>query len=122
MNNKASASAFLRMVVDRQIDDAYERFIDSNFIHHNQFFKGDRASLKAAMHEASAKNPEKILEIKKVVEEGDEVVTLSHVRQRPEDSGVAVVHIFRFKGGKVVELWDLGQPITENSVNENGIF
>ena len=46
----------------------------------------------------------------------------SHVRQNPNDRGAAVVHIFRFEGDRVVELWDMGQPVPENSPNENGMF
>jgi predicted SnoaL-like aldol condensation-catalyzing enzyme len=32
------------------------------------------------------------------------------------------VHIFRFRGDKIVELWDLGQEVPESSPNENGMF
>lgn len=35
---------------------------------------------------------------------------------------IAVVHLFKFKDGKVVELWDLGQVIAPDSPNENGAF
>jgi predicted SnoaL-like aldol condensation-catalyzing enzyme len=67
-------------------------------------------------------NPNKVLEVKRVIVEGELVVTHSHVRQSPEALGAAVVHIFRFEEGKIVELWDLGQPIPEKSLNENGMF
>jgi predicted SnoaL-like aldol condensation-catalyzing enzyme len=36
--------------------------------------------------------------------------------------GGAVVHIFRFEGGLIVELWDVGQDVPEQSVSENGMF
>ena len=29
---------------------------------------------------------------------------------------------FRFQGDRIVELWDLGQPVPEKSPNENGMF
>jgi predicted SnoaL-like aldol condensation-catalyzing enzyme len=44
------------------------------------------------------------------------------VKQNPQDRGAAVMHIFRFDGNQVVEMWDLGQPIPENMPNENGMF
>jgi predicted SnoaL-like aldol condensation-catalyzing enzyme len=44
------------------------------------------------------------------------------VRQNPDDRGGALVHIFRFHGDRVVELWDIGQPVPEDSPNENGMF
>jgi predicted SnoaL-like aldol condensation-catalyzing enzyme len=91
-----------------------------DFRHHNAYFKGGRESLKAAMEEAQRKNP--ILNIKMALEDGDRVAILSYVRQNPQDRGSAVVHIFRFDGNQVIEMWDLGQPIPENMLNENGMF
>jgi len=50
------------------------------------------------------------------------VVVHSHVMLKSNDLGVAVVHIFRFEKGRIVELWDLGQPVPENSPNQYGMF
>jgi predicted SnoaL-like aldol condensation-catalyzing enzyme len=50
------------------------------------------------------------------------VVTYSHVRQSPGDRGGAVVHIFRFEDNLIVEMWDIGQAVLENSPNENRMF
>ena len=62
------------------------------------------------------------LEVKQTIEEGDRVMVYSHIKQNPEDVGAAVVHIFRFQEGKIVEMWDVGQPVPEDSPNENGMF
>lgn len=35
---------------------------------------------------------------------------------------VAVVHLFRFEGNLIVEMWDIGQPVPESTPNENGMF
>lgn len=99
---------------------AYDKFIASNFIHHNQYFKGDRESLLVAMEEAHQTSRNKSVEIKNTYEDGDTVITHSLVRK--EDMDIAVVHIFKFEAGKVVELWDLGQVIDKKSPNENGLF
>ena len=122
MARKESAIAFLKMVADRNVRDAYDKFIAGDFVHHNQYFKGDRQSLMLAMEEAAQKNPDKILEVKQAFEDGDTVITLSRVRQNAADAGGAVVHIFRFRDDKVAELWDFGQPIIKDSPNENGPF
>lgn len=74
------------------------------------------------MDENACENPNKALEVKQVIAENDLVGTHSHVKQRPEDLGAAVVHIFRFENGKIVELWDLEQPIPEESPNQYGMF
>jgi predicted SnoaL-like aldol condensation-catalyzing enzyme len=60
--------------------------------------------------------------VKQAIAEGDLVMTHSHVRQKPEDFGGVVVHIFRFENGKIVELWDLGQSVPEESPNQYGMF
>jgi len=123
VSKKESAVKFLTLASAGQVEDAYARFIAMDFIHHNPYFKGDRASLKAAMSEAHATSPNKLFEVKRTLEDGDFVVTHSRVvRGHPSDPDVAVVHIFRFKGEKVVELWDLGQLLSKDSPNENGPF
>jgi predicted SnoaL-like aldol condensation-catalyzing enzyme len=50
------------------------------------------------------------------------VAVHSHLKQNSDDVGFAVVHIFKFELDKIIELWDLGQPIPAEMINENGIF
>jgi predicted SnoaL-like aldol condensation-catalyzing enzyme len=38
------------------------------------------------------------------------------------DRGSAIVDIFRLENGKIVEHWDVIQPIRENPANQNGLF
>jgi predicted SnoaL-like aldol condensation-catalyzing enzyme len=117
-----AAISFLRLAASGQVDEAYARFVGPGFRHHNPWFRGDADSLKAGMRENAAANPDKVLEVKMVVAEGERVAVLSQVRQKPQDRGAAVVHIFRFEAGRIVEMWDLGQPIPEDAVNELGMF
>jgi predicted SnoaL-like aldol condensation-catalyzing enzyme len=120
--HKDAAIAFLKTVASGQVREAYERHIAPSFKHHNPFFRGDAASLMKGMQENAAKNPNKVLEIQTAIEEGDRVAVFSRVRQKPDDVGAAVVHIFRFEGDRIAELWDVGQAILTDSVNENGMF
>jgi predicted SnoaL-like aldol condensation-catalyzing enzyme len=119
---RQTAVEFLQMAASGRIDEAYERFVAADFRHHNAWFRGDRESLRQAMKDNATQNPDKALEVKMVLAEGDRVMLLSHVRLKPGDRGVALVHVFRFENGKIAELWDLGQPIPEDSPNENGMF
>jgi predicted SnoaL-like aldol condensation-catalyzing enzyme len=123
MTNKEIAISFLKMAGTGNVKPAYEKFIAPNFIHHNQYFKGDRLSLMQAMEASSQQSPNKSIEIKHVYVDGDTVITHSEVIRGAADAArIAVVHIFRFEKNLVVELWDLGQPIDKNSPNENGPF
>lgn len=123
MTKKEIAITFLKMAAMGEVQKAYAQFIAPHFIHHNQYFKGDRRSLMQAMEEASKSTPNKSINIKHVYEDIDTVITHSHVlRQTPDDPGIAVIHIFRFENDRIVELWDLGQPIEKDHPNENGLF
>jgi predicted SnoaL-like aldol condensation-catalyzing enzyme len=121
--HKEAAQSFLKMAGSGNVRDAYAQYISPSFIHHNQYFKGDRQSLLTAMQEASKTTPNKSIEIKHVYEDGDTVITQSLVtRQEADAPTIAVVHIFRFEQDRVAELWDVGQPIAADSPNENGMF
>jgi predicted SnoaL-like aldol condensation-catalyzing enzyme len=121
-SHKEAAVEFLRLVAAGNVGDAYEKHVGPGFRHHNPYFRGDAASLMEAMEQNAAKNPNKALEIQSAIQEWDRVAVFSRVRQSPQDKGGAVVHIFRFDKDRVVELWDVGQAVPEQSVNENGMF
>ncbi|WP_438823962.1 nuclear transport factor 2 family protein [Bacillus sp. JJ1773] len=122
LSHKDQAVSFLQLVASGNVDEAYQKYIGPGFRHHNPYFRGDANSLMLAMKENAALNPNKTLEVKHAIEEGEMVTVHSHVRQNPEDLGGVVVHIFRFQNDQIVELWDVGQPIPEDSPNENGMF
>ncbi len=123
MNLKEHAQNFLSLAASGKVQEAYDTYVASNFVHHNQYFKGDRESLLNAMAEAHRTSPNRGFEVKKILADGNEVMTYSRViRANPKDPEIAVVHIFRFENGKIVELWDAGQLIDQNSPNQNGAF
>jgi predicted SnoaL-like aldol condensation-catalyzing enzyme len=119
---KEKAVSFLQLVAFGKVREAYLNHIGPDFRHHNSYFRGDAESLMMAMEENAVQNPNKVLDVKHVIGENDLVTVYSHIKQTPEDIGAAVVHIFRFQSEKIVELWDVGQAVPENSPNENGMF
>ena len=120
--NKDAAVSFLKLGSSGKVNEAYPKYTDIRFVHHNPYFEGSAPSLAAGMADNALQNPEKVLEVKHVIAEGDLVVIHSHVRLKPGDPGVALVHIFRFDSGRIVELWDIGQPVPEKSPNQYGMF
>jgi predicted SnoaL-like aldol condensation-catalyzing enzyme len=121
-NNHDAAIAFLELSASGQVREAFEKFVGNGFRHHNPYFAGSAESLMMAMDENARQSPDKALEIKRVISEGEFVVVHSHVRQKPGDLGAAVAHIFRFEEGRIVELWDVGQLLPNESSNPYGMF
>ena len=121
-SHKVKAIDYLQLIVAGKIDEAYAKYVSPDLRHHNPYFSGDGESLKQAMKQNNGMSPNKTLEVKQTIEEAGMVMVYSHIKQNPNDLGAAVVHIFRFSNGKIIEMWDVGQPVPEESPNENGMF
>lgn len=121
-SHKDAATAFLRWAASGDVDRAFDTYAAPNFRHHNPHFRGDARSLAAAMAENAVQNPHKQLHVERVLEEGDLVAVHARVRLNADSPEVALVHIFRFEGDRVAELWDIAQPAPAASPNEYGMF
>lgn len=116
------ALEFIRLAASSEVQSAHQLHAAEDFRHHNGYFPGDANSLMRAMEKNAIQFPQKRLDIKRTIAEGEFVVVHSHVILKPGDSGAALCHIFRFDGLKVAELWDIGQPVPDNSPNQYGMF
>ena len=91
-----SAVNFLKLVVTGRIDEAYEIYISPDMRHHTPGFAGDAAGLQNGMKENHEKYPDKVLSVQRVITELDLVAVHSHIQMDSADTGIAVVHLFRF--------------------------
>lgn len=119
---KEAAISFLKLAASGRVNEAYDNHISANFRHHNPYFRGDAESLKAGMAEAHGKFPNTTLDVQHVFEADDLVAVHSRVRHAADTPEIAVVHIFRFEGDRIAEMWDIGQEAPKDSPNENGMF
>src|SRR5438105_14369267 len=96
-----------------------------------RFYAGTSYRQQKALIEDSMEGLRKIVtwltnarcEIKRVFADGDYVILHSHWHGLSDNPrGEAVVDIFRLEGGKVLEHWDVIQPIPETSANTNTMF
>ena len=122
VSHKDAAVSFLQLVVAGRIDEAYSRYVDMQGKHHNPFFAAGFPSLQQAMMENNEQFPDKKITVKNVLGDGDLVAVHSHLVLTPREKEMATVHLFRFKGDKVVELWDCGQPLPADSRNKDVAF
>lgn len=124
--NKELVTAFFEMAfTERKPVEAAMKYIsEEQYIQHNPNGKDGRDAFVNgfAKHMMATKF---VARIKRVIAEGDLVVVHSHGFNDPNDSndrGEASVDIFRVKNGKIVEHWDVVQPVPEKSNNNNTMF
>jgi predicted SnoaL-like aldol condensation-catalyzing enzyme len=66
--------------------------------------------------------PRARMHVKRIFADGNFVIIHSNWVRVPGQRGEAVVDIFRLDNSKVVEHWDVIQPIPETSANNNTMF
>jgi predicted SnoaL-like aldol condensation-catalyzing enzyme len=122
LTHKQEAVQFLELIVAGKIDEAYRKYVDIRGKHHNPFFPADFPALKKAMIENHAQFPNKQLKVKNVIGDSDLVDVHSHFVLRPGETCISAMHLFRFEGNRIVEMWDCGQPLPADSPNKDGAF
>jgi predicted SnoaL-like aldol condensation-catalyzing enzyme len=121
-SHKTAAETFLTMVASGEVRRAYDTYVGRNVRHHNAYFPADVQALVKGMEDNARQFPQKKIEIMQTIEDGDRVAVFSHVRHKPAEPGYALVHIFRFAGDRIVEMWDVAQEVPATSPNANGMF
>ena len=121
-DRKRIACTFLKLCATGKVGQAYERHAAPGFIHHNPYFPGDAESLRKGMEAAAAQFPDTKIETQRVFEDKNMVAVHSKVQHSAGGRPIAVVHIMRFKGERIAELWDIAVEEPADSPNENGMF
>jgi predicted SnoaL-like aldol condensation-catalyzing enzyme len=121
--NKQTVLAFYTLAFnDKQPAAAVAKYVGAEYIQHNpQAADGAEAFIQFVTGFA-AQFPQVSVDIKRVVAEGDLVVTHSLLKVAPEDRGTAAADFFRLQDGKIVEHWDVLQPIPETAANDHPMF
>jgi predicted SnoaL-like aldol condensation-catalyzing enzyme len=90
---------------------------------HNPLIEDGMEGLHKFVGLLKANRPGAHGEIKRVFGDGDYVILHSQWHGLSESPrGEAVVDIYRLENGKVVEHWDVIQPIPETAANNNTMF
>jgi predicted SnoaL-like aldol condensation-catalyzing enzyme len=101
---------------------AVDALFDPGYIQHNPNAATGSQGLKDMLDQAKIKYPNAEHRVKRMLADGDLVAVHVHVIFHPGDAGFAVVDIFRIAAGRIAEHWDVMQPITAGSKNDNGRF
>jgi predicted SnoaL-like aldol condensation-catalyzing enzyme len=121
-NKQTVVSYYTLAFNDKQPEDAVARYVGDRYIQHNPQAPDGPEAFIAFVRGFAGQFPELNIEIKRVIAEGDLVMTHGLIKTSPEDRGTAAADIFRLEDGKIVEHWDVVQPVPETSANDNTMF
>ncbi len=120
--NKKIVLAFYDAALVQRDVDAAVKYLGDKYIQHNPLAPDGVDGVKGLIKFLKEKFPQRSSQIKRVIAEGDLVVLHVHAKPTPEDRGTAIIDIFRVENGKIVEHWDVMQPVAEKAANTNTMF
>jgi predicted SnoaL-like aldol condensation-catalyzing enzyme len=120
--NKQTVLDFYEAAINQKDFQTASQYMGDRYIQHNPMAADGHEGLEGFLAYLRANYPDARSEIKRVFAEGDFVILHAHAVRAPGERGSAIVDIFRLDDGKVVEHWDVIQPIPEQPANDNSMF
>jgi predicted SnoaL-like aldol condensation-catalyzing enzyme len=120
--NKKVVLDFYEKAINQKNYEAAAVHFGPRYTQHNPNAADGPEGLKAFLGFLREKFPASRSEVKRVFAEGDYVILHVHAVREPGTRGSAIVDIFKPEGGKIVEHWDVVQPVPDKALNANGMF
>jgi predicted SnoaL-like aldol condensation-catalyzing enzyme len=120
--NKKVVLDFYDKALNQKDFDAAAKHFGPRYIQHNPLAADGIEGFKKFIEFRREKFPNTKSEIKRALADGDMVILHVHSIREPGERGVAIVDVFRLESGKIVEHWDVIQPIPEKAANDNTMF
>jgi predicted SnoaL-like aldol condensation-catalyzing enzyme len=121
--NEAAVVGLLDLAFNqRKFVEAFDKYVGPYYRQHNPTVPDGKEALMASMKQWLPTVPGLHYEFKHLYSDGDRVIVHSLVTMAPQDRGMAVIDIFRIENGKIVEHWDVVQPVPEKALNDNTMF
>jgi predicted SnoaL-like aldol condensation-catalyzing enzyme len=120
--NKKAVVEFYEKGLNQKDFEAVSKYFGPRYTQHNPNAADGPEGFKAFLQFLREKFPNSRSEIKRVFADGDYVILHVHAVREPGTRGNAIIDIFKLENGKIVEHWDVVQPIPEKAANSNGMF
>jgi predicted SnoaL-like aldol condensation-catalyzing enzyme len=122
-NKNATLAFYKQALLQGDVENAFRMYAGTPYRQHNPLIEDGMEGVRKFGAWIMATHPDAHAEIKRVFSDGDYVIFHSHwygLSDNPR--GEAVVDIFRLENGKMVEHWDVIQPVPETAANNNTMF
>ena len=120
--NRQAVLAFYEKGLNQKDADAALQYVGSRYVQHNPTAADGPEGFRKFIGFLKEKFPNSKSEIKRALVDGDYVILHVHAVREPGTRGNAIIDIFKLENGKIVEHWDVVQPIPENPANSNGML
>jgi predicted SnoaL-like aldol condensation-catalyzing enzyme len=120
--NERTVLSFYEAALTRLNVDEAVSYLGPKFINHNPRAVDGVEGFRALILGVKTQFPSLRVDVKRVFGDGEFVILHVHLKLQPDELGLAVVEIFRLEHGKIVEHWDVRQPMPDTSLNSNGMF
>lgn len=107
---------------DKKPTEAVERYVGDEYVQHNPQAPDGTAAFVEFVTGFAGQFPDLHIDIRRLVAEGDIVVTHGLITTSAEDPGTVAADFFRVRDGKIVEHWDVLQPFPTSSANDHPMF
>jgi len=120
--NKENAIAFYKMAYYGNPKKAVELYVGAKYIQHNPLVGDGTQPFIDYFNRMASEYPEKSIEFRRSVAEGDLVALHTH-QIWPDNEEYVTMDFFRFDAiGKIVKHWDSMQQIPKTSANNNTMY
>jgi predicted SnoaL-like aldol condensation-catalyzing enzyme len=120
--NRQAVLAFYDKALNQKDADAALAYVGNRYVQHNPNAQDGPEGFRKFIAFLREKFPNSHSEIKRSFVDGDYVILHVHAVREPGTKGNAIVDIFKLENGKIVEHWDVVQPIPESPANNNTMF
>ena len=120
--NRKAVLAFYEKGLNQKDVDAALAYVGDRYTQHNPNAADGPEGFRKFIGFLREKFPNSHSEIKRSFVDGDYVILHVHAVREPGTKGNAIVDIFKLENGKIVEHWDVVQPIPDNPANSNTMF
>jgi len=123
-DNRKLIEAFIDLFMrELKVREAFEKYVHDDYVQHRPGFPDGREGTILALEALFAGMGGKpIIHVKRILVDGDFAAVHIHGRSSEQDLGIAGVDLFRIESGKIVEHWEVVQPVPQLQPGERSIF